>query len=122
MDSIIEIAARDGAISSNAISLRAGHQKLLVNCAPLLRQYELLVCGALNYASAGVTLTNARAVQGGEVAELLLSIDAQTEGQQANLNVSFVTNLGLFKLVLVMQIMGSGVPGIARKTYPLAQG
>ena len=120
MDNIIEIAARDGSISSNAISLHAGQRKLLVNCAPLLRQYELLVRGAVSYASVGVTPTNIRAIQGGTVAELLLDIDAQAEGQQARVNVSFVTNLGVFNLVLVMQVMGS--PGIARKTYPLAQG
>ena len=119
MEKTIEATARDGATSATA-SLYPGLQRqVLVDCASLLIQHELLVRAHEGYASPGITITKARSVMGGKVAEFLLDV-APTADDKSFIAVGIATNLGIFDLVIAVRVLGADAK--PRQTYPLAQG
>lgn len=119
MVNVIEATARDGSTSAT-VSLHPGLQRqVLVDCTALLQQHELLVCPAgEGYASPGITITKARAVMGGKVAEFSLDIAANAE-DKSFISVGVATNLGVFDLVIVVRLLGSSADAKPTQTYPL---
>ena len=118
---MIEVTSRDGAVSAT-ISFYAGKQRqVIVNCAPLLLEHELLIRSLGHSSSAGIEIISALPMQGNTIAKLVVDIsDGNHEG--AFVTVNFLTNLGTFDVVLNMDILKMGRHGQSQQTYPLAQG
>ena len=118
IETSIAANARDGEITAT-VSLYPGSQRrVLVNCAALLWQHELLVRSHDGYASPGISITNARAVMGGTVAEVLLDVAPEAQ-DKSFIAVQMVTNLGTFDLVVAVRVLGLGADEKPTQTYPL---
>ena len=118
---MIEVTSRDGAASAT-VSLHQGRQRqVIINCAPLLLEHELLIRSLGHFSSAGIEVLSARPMQGNTIAKLLVDIaDGNHEG--AFVVVYFLTNLGTFDVMLDMDILKMGRQGQSQQTYPLSQG
>ena len=118
-EKIIEATSRDGSISAKGITLYAGSErKLLIGCAGLLFEHELLVRTDSVKAPFPVT---GRSVLSGKVAELLLDL-SEFDGD-ATVQASFATNLGSLNFVLEVRTLAFGTTNSStRQAYPLSQG